>query len=56
MLSGWDISACWARANRRLETCQQAAQKANPASKRTTQLYNRPAEEVTLDEVVRNFV
>jgi len=26
------------------------------ASTRTTQLYNRPAEEVTLDEVARNFV
>jgi hypothetical protein len=29
---------------------------ANHASTRTTQLYNRPAEEVTLDEVERNFV
>jgi hypothetical protein len=29
---------------------------ANHASTRTTQLYNRPAEEATLDEVERNFV
>lgn len=28
----------------------------NHASIRTTQLYNRPAEEATLDEVERNFV
>jgi hypothetical protein len=29
---------------------------ANHASTRTTQLYNRAAEEATLDEVERNFV
>ena len=38
------MGACWARANH------------EPCLTRTTQLYNRPAEEVTLDEVARNFV
>jgi hypothetical protein len=50
------MGACWARAIRRLETRQRAARMANRASTRTTQLYDRRAEEVTLDEVERNFV
>ncbi len=37
-------------------TLERAAQMANHASTRTTQLYDRRAEEVTLDEVERILV
>jgi len=37
-------------------TLERAARKANHASTRTTQLYDRRAEEVTLDEVERILV
>jgi sugar/nucleoside kinase (ribokinase family) len=37
-------------------TLEKAAQMANHASTRTTQLYDRRAEEVTLDEVERILV
>jgi hypothetical protein len=43
VLFGRDIGACWARANH--DPCLD-----------THDAYNRPAEEVTLDEVARNFV